>query len=163
PPARGQQDEFQHRAGGVVAGHQVGGPGRRAGAAAGGGTPGATRARMRPTGGFARWGPLATLAVGVAEIVVFVAVGRLLGGGLAGRVVGLGSFAGLLLRGGEGLRAWRGVGEAMVAGRPPGPHVTDGVVGLRGASLLAVPGLVPGVAGALLLTLPVRQLVRSQV
>ena len=118
---------------------------------------------MRPPGGFARWGPLATLAVVVAEIVVFVAVGRLIGAGLAVLLVVLVSIAGLLLLRREGLRAWRGFREAMLAGRPPGPHVSDGVVGLSGASLLAVPGLVTGVAGALLLTPPVRQLVRSQV
>jgi len=118
---------------------------------------------MRAAGPAAGWAPLAVLALMIAEIVAFIAVGRLIGVGLAVLLVVFASLAGLLLLRREGLRAWRGFREAALAGRPPGPHLTDGVVGLTGASLLAVPGLVTGFAGALLLLPPVRKVVRGRV
>lgn len=118
---------------------------------------------MRPARPLAAWGPLAVLGVIVAELVTFVAVGRLIGLGLAMLLVVLASLAGLLLLRREGLRAWRGFREAALAGRPPGPHLTDGVVGLGGASLLAVPGLLTGLTGALLLLPPVRKFARGRI
>ncbi|PZF84516.1 FxsA family protein, partial [Micromonospora deserti] len=57
--------------------------------------------------------------------------------------------------------AWRGFRAAAEAGQPPGRQVTDGLVGLVGALLLAIPGLVSGVAGLVLLVPPVRRLARG--
>ncbi|MET8067856.1 FxsA family protein, partial [Micromonospora sp. NPDC005313] len=51
-----------------------------------------------------------------------------------------------------------GFRAAAQAGRPPGPEVTDGLIGLLGALLLALPGLVSGVVGLLLLVPPLRRL-----
>lgn len=103
------------------------------------------------------------LAVLVAEVVAFVALGSWVGYPLTLLAVAVASLAGLVLLRREGLRAWRGFRDAVAAGAPPGPRVTDGVVGLGGALLLAAPGLVTGLAGAVLLTPPARRLARRRV
>jgi len=110
-----------------------------------------------------RWAPLAVLAVGAGELAAFIGLGNLLGFGLTLLLVALVSLLGVVLLRREGLRAWRGFREAATAGAPPGPRVTDGVVGLGGALLLAAPGLVTGLAGAVLLIPPVRRLARGRV
>jgi UPF0716 protein FxsA len=99
----------------------------------------------------------------VGELVAFLLLGGWIGYGLTLLLVVLASLLGLVLLRREGLRAWRGFQRSAAAGSPPGPQVTDGVVGLGGALLLAAPGLVTGVAGAALLLPPVRALVRGQV
>lgn len=110
-----------------------------------------------------RWVPAAALGVAVAEVAAFVGLGTLLGYGVTLLLVVVISLLGLVLLRREGLRAWRGFRAAVAAGAPPGPQVTDGVVGLGGALLLAVPGVVTGVAGAALLVPPLRRLARSRV
>jgi UPF0716 protein FxsA len=104
--------------------------------------------------------PLGALALFLAEVVVFLALGELVGYPLAVLVVLLVSLLGLVLVRREGLRAWRGFRQATESGAPPGPQVTDGLVGLAGAMLLATPGLITGAAGLLLLTPPVRAVAR---
>ncbi|MCX4472389.1 FxsA family protein [Micromonospora sp. NBC_01655] len=110
-----------------------------------------------------RFVPVAALLAVAAELAVFVGVGRLVGFGSAVLLVFAASLLGLVLLRREGMRAWRGFRAAAQAGQPPGPQVTDGLVGLLGALLLAVPGLVTGVVGALLLVPPVRRLTRAGV
>ncbi|MEO3771111.1 FxsA family protein [Micromonospora sp. B9E7] len=110
-----------------------------------------------------RFVPLALLLAVVLELVVFVGVGRALGFGVAVLLVFAASLLGLVLLRREGMRAWRGFRSAAAAGQPPGGQVTDGLVGLAGALLLAVPGLVSGLAGLLLLVPPVRRLARAGV
>lgn len=110
-----------------------------------------------------RWAPAATLLVGAAEIMAFVGLSQLIGVWLTLLLVVAVSLVGLVLLRREGLRAWRGFRQAAAGGAPPGPQVTDGVVGLGGALLLAAPGLLTGLAGAALLTPPVRALARSRV
>jgi UPF0716 protein FxsA len=56
----------------------------------------------------------------------------------------------------QGVRAWRRFRAAAAEDRPPGRQVTDGLVGLIGALLLAVPGFVTGLLGAALLAPPLR-------
>lgn len=107
--------------------------------------------------------PLSALALFLAEIVALIGLGELIGLSWAVLVLLAASVAGLILVRREGLRAWRGFRQAAAAGQPPGPQVTDGLVGLGGALLLAVPGLLTGVAGLLVLTPPVRRLARSRV
>jgi UPF0716 protein FxsA len=107
--------------------------------------------------------PLGALALFLAEVMVFLALGDLIGYALSILVVLLASMLGLVLVRREGLRAWRGFREATAAGAPPGRQVTDGLVGLAGALLLATPGLVSGTAGLLLLTPPVRGAARRGV
>lgn len=109
-----------------------------------------------------RWLPAAALGVAVAEIAAFIGLGNLIGFALTLLLVAAVSLLGLVLLRREGLRAWRGFRQAAAAGAPPGPQVTDGVVGLGGALLLAAPGLVTGAVGAALLTPPVRALARSR-
>ncbi|WP_405096487.1 FxsA family protein [Micromonospora sp. NBC_01412] len=107
--------------------------------------------------------PVVALLAVLAELAVFVGVGRLVGFGSAVLLVFAASLLGLVLLRREGMRAWRGFRAAAQAGQPPGPQVTDGLVGLLGALLLAVPGLVSAVVGALLLVPPVRRLTRAGV
>ncbi|WBB50718.1 FxsA family protein [Verrucosispora sp. WMMA2044] len=110
-----------------------------------------------------RFVPLALLVSAAVEIAVFVVVGRALGFGAATLLVFAASLLGLVLLRREGVRAWRGFREAAQSGRPPGRQVTDGLVGLLGALLLATPGLVSGLVGVLLLVPPVRRLARGGV
>ncbi|MET8351612.1 MULTISPECIES: FxsA family protein [unclassified Micromonospora] len=110
-----------------------------------------------------RFVPLALLLAVVVELAVFVLVGRALGFGAAVLLVFAASLLGLALLRREGMRAWRGFRSAASSGQPPGRQVTDGLVGLGGALLLAVPGLVSGLVGLLLLVPPVRRLARSGV
>ncbi|WFF05218.1 FxsA family protein [Micromonospora sp. WMMD1076] len=102
--------------------------------------------------------PPALLLLALLELTVFVLVGRAVGFGAAVLLVFGASLLGLVLLRREGMRAWRGFRTAAQAGRPPGPEVTDGLVGLLGALLLALPGLVSGVVGLLLLVPPLRRL-----
>jgi UPF0716 protein FxsA len=109
------------------------------------------------------WLPLAALAVFLSEILALIGLGKLIGLTAATLVLVAGSVAGLLLLRREGLRAWRGFRQRVAAGAPPGTQITDGLVGLGGALLLAVPGLLTGVVGVVLLTPPVRRLARDRV
>lgn len=102
--------------------------------------------------------PLAGLLWVLLELAVFVGMGRAVGFGPAVLLVFAASLLGLVLLRREGMRAWRGFRAAARAGQPPGPQVTDGLVGLLGALLLAVPGLAGAVVGAVLLVPPVRRL-----
>jgi UPF0716 protein FxsA len=107
-----------------------------------------------------RFVPPALLLLAVLELTVFVLVGRGIGFGSAVLLVFAVSLLGLVLLRREGMRAWRGFRAAVESRQPPGPQVTDGLVGLLGALLLATPGLVSGVVGLLLLVPPVRRLAR---
>ncbi|MGW4460854.1 FxsA family protein [Micromonospora sp. NPDC004704] len=107
--------------------------------------------------------PLALLLAVVIEIVVFVLVGHAIGFGWAILLVLAASMLGLVLLRREGMRAWRGFRSAAEAGSPPGKQVVDGLVGLGAGLLLAVPGLVSGVIGLLLVIPPVRVLARRGV
>jgi UPF0716 protein FxsA len=110
-----------------------------------------------------RYVPLGLLLAVLLELAVFVVVGRAIGFGSALLAVFAVSLLGLVLLRREGMRAWRGFRAAAEAGQPPGRQVTDGLVGLVGALLLAVPGLVSGLVGLLLLVPPVRGLARGGV
>ncbi|TCC00313.1 FxsA family protein [Micromonospora zingiberis] len=108
-----------------------------------------------------RFVPLALLVSVVVELAVFVLVGRAIGFGAATLMVFAASLLGMVLLRREGIRAWRGFRDAAQSGRPPGAQVTDGLVGLLGALLLATPGLVSGLVGLVLLVPPVRALARG--
>jgi UPF0716 protein FxsA len=102
------------------------------------------------------------VATAIAELVVFILVGQWLGWGWAILLVLAASLAGALLLRRESTEGWRKLRDVVRAGRPPGGQVIDGLVGLVGALLLAVPGLLTGVVGALVLIPPVRRLVGRQ-
>ncbi|MFU8874728.1 FxsA family protein [Micromonospora sp. SL4-19] len=108
-----------------------------------------------------RYVPPALLLLAVLELTVFVLVGRGVGFGAALLLVFAASLLGLVLLRREGMRAWRGFRAAAESGQPPGQRVTDGLVGLAGALLLALPGLITGAVGLLLLVPPVRRLARA--
>ncbi|MEE6259961.1 FxsA family protein [Plantactinospora sonchi] len=110
-----------------------------------------------------RFVPLALLLTVVVEITVFVLVGHGIGFGWAILLLLAVSAAGLVLLRREGMRAWRGFRAAAQGGQPPGEQVTNGLVGLLAGILLAVPGLVTGAAGLLLVLPPVRRLARRGV
>lgn len=102
------------------------------------------------------------MLLAVLEIVGMVLVAHWIGVAwtllllLAGTV--LGSW--LLKR--EGTRAWQRFVRAAQDG-PPGVEATDGIVGLVGALLLAIPGFLTDIVGLLLLLPPVRAVSRSLV
>src|SRR5690348_12419844 len=105
---------------------------------------------------------VAALALVAVEIAVFVGVVRLVGLAWALlRVVAVSLLGGWLV-GRVGTRGWRRFREAVADRRPPGRPATNGVVGLVGALLLAVPGFVTGVAGVLLLVPPLRWVARDR-
>jgi UPF0716 protein FxsA len=107
--------------------------------------------------------PLGLLLLAVAEIAAFVAVAHAIGAGWALLIVVAASALGLVLLRREGVRGWRAFRDAAESGRPPGAQVTYSLVGLLGAVLLAIPGMISAVAGLLLLAPPARRLARSGV
>jgi UPF0716 protein FxsA len=102
---------------------------------------------------------LAALIVAVLEILVFLLVAHWIGVAWAVLLVLVASLLGGALLRREGVRAWRRFREAANAGQPPGAQALDGLIGLIGALLLAIPGLLSGVIGAVLLIPPVRKLI----
>jgi UPF0716 protein FxsA len=109
------------------------------------------------------WVPLLLVAGAVAEVVVFVLVVRWLGAPVAVLLALATSVIGIVLLRREGIRAWRRFRTAVEAGEPPGVRVADGLVGLVGALMLALPGFVSDVVGLLLVLPPSRGLARRAV
>lgn len=101
---------------------------------------------------------LGLLVTLVAEIVVFVLVAHWIGVGLTILLVLASSLVGAWLLRAAGLRAWRGLRAAGMAGRAPGPEVSQGLLGLLSGLLLVVPGFLTDVVGLVLLVPPVRRL-----
>jgi UPF0716 protein FxsA len=60
----------------------------------------------------------------------------------------------------RGRAAWRRLGDAVAARRPPGREVLDGVLILLGGMLLIVPGFITDALAAFLLLPPTRALMR---
>ena len=56
----------------------------------------------------------------------------------------------------QGRVAWRRLGDAVAAGRPPGREVLNGALVVLGGMLMLVPGFITDVLGALLLLPPTR-------
>ena len=105
-----------------------------------------------------RWPALALVVTLVAEVVVFIIVGKLIGFGFAVLILlALMALGAVLLRQ-EGLRAWRRYQTVAAAGERPGPHLTRSLVGLLGALFLLVPGFITDVLGLALFVPPVRTL-----
>jgi len=107
--------------------------------------------------------PLGLFLLAVAEIAVFVAVVHAIGGFWALFLLLASTIAGLALLRREGIRGWRAFRAAAESGRPPGAQVSNSLVGLLGAMLLATPGFITAVAGLLLLTPGIRGLARHGV
>ena len=107
--------------------------------------------------------PLGLLLLAMAEIAAFVAVAHAVGAFWALLIVLALTIAGLGLLRREGVKGWRAFRAAAESGRPPGAQVTNSLVGLLGALLLAVPGFITAVAGLLLLAPGLRSLARRGV
>jgi UPF0716 protein FxsA len=107
--------------------------------------------------------PLALAALAVAEVAVFLAVAHWIGAGWALLLLAVFTLTGMALLRREGIRGWRAFRAAADEGRPPGPEVTNSLVGLGGALLFAVPGFLTSIAGVLLLVPPFRGLARRGV
>lgn len=103
------------------------------------------------------------LLLAVAEIAVFIVVVHAIGAGWSLLLLAATSILGLALLRREGIRGWRAFRAAAEAGRPPGEQVSNSLVGLLGALLLAVPGLISAAIGLLLVTPPIRGLARRGV
>lgn len=107
--------------------------------------------------------PLGLLLLALAEIIVFVAVVHAIGALWTLLLLVVTSLLGVALLRREGIRGWRAFRAASEAGVPPGPQVSNSLVGLLGALLLAVPGLLSAAVGLLLVLPPVRGLARRGV
>jgi UPF0716 protein FxsA len=107
--------------------------------------------------------PLGLLLLAMAEIAAFVAVVHAIGAFWALLIVLGVTIAGLALLRREGVKGWRAFRAAAESGRPPGAQVSNSLVGLLGALLLAVPGFITGVAGLLLVLPGIRGLARRGV
>jgi len=107
--------------------------------------------------------PIAFPLLALAEFAVFVSMAHAIGFGWALLLLAVCSIAGIALLRREGIRGWRAFQEATRAGRPPGAEVSNSLIGLGGALLLAMPGFVTGAAGLLLLLPPGRVLARRGV
>jgi UPF0716 protein FxsA len=106
---------------------------------------------------------LAVLVTAVVEIAVFVAVVKLVGLAWAFGALLVVSLIGGWLVPRQGVRAWRRFRAAAEQGQAPGRQATDGLVGLIGALLLAVPGFVTALLGAALLVPPLRWYTRDRI
>jgi UPF0716 protein FxsA len=104
--------------------------------------------------------PIGLLLLAVAEIAVFVAVVHAIGAGWSILLLAATTVVGLALLRREGIRGWRAFRAAAQAGRPPGAEVTHSLIGLLGALLLAMPGLITSAVGLLLVLPPFRGLAR---
>jgi UPF0716 protein FxsA len=91
------------------------------------------------------------------EITLLVFVAHRIGFGLTALLVLAGVLLGGWLLRREGARGWRALRESAAAGRPIGPEVSDGLVGLLGAMLFVIPGFVTDLLGVALLLPPVRR------
>jgi UPF0716 protein FxsA len=107
--------------------------------------------------------PIGLLLLSVLEIAVFVTVVHAIGGFASIALLLIASIAGLALLRREGIRGWRAFRAAAETGRPPGRQVTNSLIGLTGALLLAVPGFFTAVIGVLLILPPGRFLFRTAV
>jgi UPF0716 protein FxsA len=107
--------------------------------------------------------PLGVLVLIFAEIAVFIALVHAIGALWTLLALAATSLLGLVLLRREGVRGWRAFRASAEAHRPPGEQVSNSLVGLAGALLLAVPGFITAVIGLLMVAPPMRGLVRRGV
>lgn len=90
---------------------------------------------------------LSFLAVPVLEIYVILQIGGLIGTWLTVAVLVADSVLGAWIVRREGLRAWRSVQQAMLAGAVPDRALADAALILVGGALLLTPGFVTDAFG----------------
>lgn len=91
------------------------------------------------------------MVVPLAELVVLIQVGGLIGAPATILLVLATSIAGVALVRHEGRRAWRDFRAAVDAGRWPGDEVARGAFVLAGGALLVLPGFLTDAVGLALL------------
>jgi UPF0716 protein FxsA len=96
----------------------------------------------------------------VIEVFVFIEVGQAIGWLLAVVLLFGTSVLGVRLMRVQGRSAIERVSRAVSEHRAPGRAAIDGALGFLGGALLAVPGFVTDVLGALLILPPTRTLTR---
>src|ERR671927_1699726 len=100
------------------------------------------------------------IVVPIAEIAVIIQVGEAIGVWWTIALLIADSVLGSVLMRSQGRAAWRRLGEAVRAGRPPAREVLDGALVVFGGALLLTPGFISDVLGAVLLVPPTRAVVR---
>lgn len=103
---------------------------------------------------------LVLIGVPLLEVFVFIEVGRAIGWLLAVALLLGSSVIGVWLMRVQGRSAIERVSMAVSERRAPARAAVDGALGFLGGALLAVPGFVTDVLGALLLLPPARRLTR---
>lgn len=100
-----------------------------------------------------RFGQFMVGALGLAavELVIAILLAQWIGGLPTFLIILVLTLLGGFLLRREGLRSWRRFRAAAQSGDRPGPEVIDGLVGLGGALLLFLPGVLTGVIGLFLL------------
>jgi UPF0716 protein FxsA len=96
----------------------------------------------------------------IAELFVAIEVAQAIGVLLTVLLLIVSWPLGVWLVRAEGRAAWRRLGAAVAAGRPPAREVLDGALVMAGGALLIVPGFITDVIGLLLLAPPTRSLAR---
>src|ERR671929_1202527 len=100
------------------------------------------------------------IVVPIAELAVIIEVGQAIGVWWTIALLIADSLLGSMLMRSQGRAAWRRLGEALRAGRPPAREVLDGALVVFGGALLVTPGFISDVLGLLLLLPPTRAVVR---
>ena len=103
---------------------------------------------------------IAFLVVPLAELAVVIEVGSVIGTWPTGGLLLAMSLLGAWIVRREGRRAWRGLREAVSAGRVPGREAADAALILVGGTLLLTPGFLTDVFGLLLVLPPTRAVPR---
>jgi UPF0716 protein FxsA len=103
---------------------------------------------------------LVLIGVPAVEVFVFILVGQTIGWLLAVVLLLGSSVVGMRLVGIQGRSAIERVSLAVSEHRPPARAAIDGALGFLGGVLLAIPGFVTDVLGALLVFRPTRALTR---
>ena len=102
---------------------------------------------------------LVFILVPLAEILVILQVGALIGGWWTAALLVADSLLGAYLLRVEGRRAWREFRTALEEGRWPGDEVAQGALIIVGGTLLLTPGFLTDVVGFLFLLGPTRRVV----
>ena len=101
------------------------------------------------------------IVVPIAELVVLIQVGQLIGVWWTIALLVADAVLGSLLARSQGRLVWRRFNDALRAGRAPAREVMDGALVVFGGALLLTPGFLSDILGALLLLPPTRALVRA--
>ncbi len=96
----------------------------------------------------------------IAELLVAIKVAETIGVLATVLLLLLSWPIGIWLLRAEGRGAWRRLGAAVSAGRPPAKEVFDGALIVVGGFLLIVPGFITDAIGLALLLAPTRSLAR---